>query len=373
MIIRWLKVKNARAKTLNRPTTQAAPFLAHLNELKRRLFYIVASVFVGGGVAYAFEHHIVDVLLKPAGDQQFIYTSVGGGMDFLFKVAIYAGVIASIPVIVYQVLKFIEPVVAVDSNRFIAKITVISALLAFAGILFGYFMGLPNALHFLLHQFTTVQIKPLVTIQAYMSFVMMYMVGSALLLQAPLLLIFINRIKPLKPQKLMAANRWVILIAFIGAFIMNPTPNLIAQCFVAVPIILAWFVGVGLVWFINKKSLRPSHVMELIEKDLATQQERLRKLEQAISLTTIAQPELVPAFEPYSAAFEKPSTTQIQAKAARPKVVTEAQVQPDVSRQALRTAVADVAPAVVQGQGTNAVRQAYAIAGGRQIRRRVIS
>ena len=350
-------MKNTRARALNRPDSTAAPFLAHLNELKRRLFYVVASVFVGGGVAYAFEHHIIDALLKPAGNQQFIYTSVGGGMDFLFKVATYAGVIVSIPVIVYQILKFIEPVVAVDSNRFIAKITAISALLAFIGILFGYFMGLPNALHFLLHQFTTVQIKPLVTIQAYMSFVMMYMVGSALLLQAPLLLIFINRIKPLNPKKLLAANRWVILVAFIGAFIMNPTPNLVAQCLVAVPIIVAWFFGVGLIWIINKKKLRPSFVVELIEKDLAVQQERLQKLEQAISLTTVTQPELVPVFEPYSIAIEKAPLEP---------------AEPDVSRQALETAVAVETPAVTP-QETTSMRQAYAMASGRQIRRRIIS
>lgn len=258
----------------NRQSSQQA-FLAHLHELRKRLYIIAASVVFGGSIAYLLDDRLLDFLLKPAGGQQFIYTSPMGGMNFLFNVCIYMGLIASIPVIVLQILRFIEPTLPRQSRHFVSKIAAASAVLALIGIAFGYYVGLPNALHFLLNQFVTQQVKPLVTIQSYMSFVGMYMFGSALLLQAPLLLLFIDHIKPLKPKKLLGLTRWVVLLSFIGAFIINPTPNVIAQATVAVPIILSYYIGVLIIHIKRIRSGLPRHVVVLSESDKLAQSRRL--------------------------------------------------------------------------------------------------
>jgi sec-independent protein translocase protein TatC len=205
-----------------------------------------------GAAIYFVQQHIVNVLLRPAHGQHFIYTSVGGGIDFLFRICIYGGFILSLPVIVYNTLRFIEPLISQGTRRFIFIGSFISGLLAFFGIVFGYYIGLPAALHFLLHQFKTVQIQPLVTIQSYLHFVIVYMVGSALLFQLPLLLVFINRIKPLQPKRLLHYERWVILIAFVVSGLMNPTPNILSQLLVAGPFILMYQVGIGMIAVINR-------------------------------------------------------------------------------------------------------------------------
>lgn len=237
------------------------------------MFYIAISVIFWSTAAYAVQHHIVNVLLKPSHGQSFVYTSPIGGIDFLFRVCLYTGLILSIPVIVYQLLKFLAPLMSHGSNGFIAWGCALSGLFALAGIIFGYFMGLPLALHFLLHQFMTPQIKPLITVQSYMSFVMVYMVGAALMFQVPLFLIFINRIKPLKPSKLFHYERWVILLAFIVAGLMNPTPNLLDQLMVAGPIILMYQIGIGIIALTNRPRW-PSRARELFEEDLRLQAER---------------------------------------------------------------------------------------------------
>ncbi|HXR49920.1 MAG TPA: twin-arginine translocase subunit TatC [Verrucomicrobiae bacterium] len=235
-----------------RDSQKTQPFIEHAYELRRRLYYIAVFVVAWGSATYAVQQHVVNILLKPAHGQHFIYTSPGGGIDFLFRICVYSGLVLSTPVIVYNILEFFEPLMSRASRRFIAINSMVCGLLALAGVAFGYFIGLPAALNFLFHQFTTAQIKPLVTIQSYLGFVIAYLLGSALLFQLPLILVCINRIKPLKPQRLFRYERWVILAAFVLAGLMNPTLNLLSQLLVAGPFILMYQIGIALIAFINR-------------------------------------------------------------------------------------------------------------------------
>jgi sec-independent protein translocase protein TatC len=290
-------MKKARQKTKTTPSQAAAvvdgrrPFIEHVHELRRRIFYIALSIGVWGSVAYAVEHQIVHFLLRPAKDQQFIYTSPGGGIDFLFRLCLYVGIIMSIPVIVYQLLRYVQPLLKQESTKFIAIGSSISGVLAVIGMAYGYFWGLPAALEFLLNQFVTKQIQPLVTIQSYMSFVLVYMLGSAMLLQVPLVLIFINRIKPIKPKMLLKYERHVIVAAIVLAALMNPTPNIFALLFIAAPIVFMYQVGIFIIWRTNLYKTphkRAAHVVDLIEQDLTKQAERLSRAQSARPLLAFA-------------------------------------------------------------------------------------
>lgn len=273
------RAKSAKRRLTNSQPLKAAekqPFFEHVRELRRRLFYVAVSVILFSCAAYGVEHHIVDALLKPAEGQKFIYTSPGGGIDFLFRVCLYVGIACSIPVIVYQLLRYLEPLLKISTRRAVAAGAVASGILAAIGMVFGYYVGLPAALHFLLHQFVTAQIQPLITIQSYMSFVSVYMLGSALLLQIPLILLIINRIKPLKPQKLLSFNaeRWVIVASLVGGALMNPNPNPIALLMVSAPLIGAYQIGVLIIWIVNRKRQTPVHIKSLLDQDAETRAQR---------------------------------------------------------------------------------------------------
>lgn len=249
------------------------PLIEHIHELRRRFFYIAACVAVGSIAAYGLERQIVNLLLRPSNGQHFIYTSPLGGMNFLFGVCLDIGLVVSTPVILYHVLAFIRPVMKGTTRKFLVVSSLSAGVAALAGVVFGYFIGLPSALNFLLHQFTTVQVRPLITIQSYMSFVALYLLGSALMFQLPLIMFIINRIKPLKPQGLFKYERHLIVCAFIVAFIMNPTPNVVDQMLVVIPLIIMYQVGIALIWFVNRSQDTPI-VQSLRSKDLARQQER---------------------------------------------------------------------------------------------------
>ncbi len=304
-----MKKRNTRATLrpakAEKPLRDKLPLIEHLHELRRRLVYIAVVVAVGSAVAYGLEHQLVDVLLRPSHGQHFIYTSPLGGMNFLFSVCLDVGLVVATPVIIYQLLAFLQPLMKDTTRRYLLLASAAAGTVAVCGVLFGYFVGLPSALHFLLHQFTTVQVKPLITIQSYMQFVALYLFGSALMFQLPLIVLLINRIKPLKPSGLFKYERHLIAAAFIIAFIMNPTPNIVDQLFVVVPIILSYQVGIAVIWFVRRRSA-PTELDLLRQQDAERQAERinrqLKPLLAPIPPEPVAQTESKPIPEPIFAA-----------------------------------------------------------------------
>ncbi len=302
------------------------PFIEHVYELRKRLFYIALSIAVFSGIASLFQKQLTHWLLAPAGKQQFIYTSPGGGFNFAVSICIYTGIFLSIPVIVNQVLRYFGPLVKKETLHFIHWASFWSGVLAVLGMAFGYTVGLSAGLHFLLQGFSTSQIKALISIQSYLSFVLTYLLGAALLFQLPLILLFINRIKPLKPKALMGKQRWVILIAFVVGAIISPSPDVKNQTIMSVPIILMYEVSIILIWAVNRKHSRPKKVVELMQKDAEKQAQRLSEFSKARAAwqeamaTVTAEPETTPV------APVKP--TIVVPAAVRPQPQTATQPRP---------------------------------------------
>jgi len=271
----------ARANT---PAKDKAPLVAHLKELKRRIIYVALSIVAMSILVYGVERQLIDILLRPSNGQHFVYTSPMGGINFLFNVCFYFGVALSVPVIVYNLLKYLQPIMRNATQKFIVVVSMISGVIALCGIAFGYFVGLPAALHFLLmQQFHNGQVEALISIQAYFSFVVAYMFGAALMFQLPLLLVIINRIKPLSPKKMLKYERGVIIFAFVSAFIMNPTPNVVDQMLTVVPVLISYQFGIAIVWLINRHTARRRYG-NLFDQDKANRLARLEKARQALPL-----------------------------------------------------------------------------------------
>src|SRR5688572_22010781 len=114
-----MKMGNAKfqapAPTTNSTATQAQSdqslptFLDHVHELRRRLFWVVGIVLVASSVAYSFLGTILDVLTAPLGEQGLFYLTPGGGLSFSFKLCAYVGVLVAVPLIMYHLYRFMEP------------------------------------------------------------------------------------------------------------------------------------------------------------------------------------------------------------------------------------------------------------------------
>lgn len=251
------------------------PVLEHLYELRKRFFYVFLVFVAGSIIVYFFQEHIVNYLLRPSNNQQFIYTNPGGGIAFLFQICFYGGALIAIPFIIYEIIEFLSPLIDRNTKSLVFKYAFLSAILALIGFVFGYYIGLPAALKFLGNQFQTKQIHPLFTIQEYFNFILVYLLGMALLFQIPIIINIIDKIKPIKPRSLIKLEKYVIGFSFIISMIMVPTINVINQLIIALPIIFMYQLSILFIWRKHYKRTRPSWVMDLVEKDRIIQSQRL--------------------------------------------------------------------------------------------------
>lgn len=258
-----MTVKQQRKTNKTQTANQSQPshsdqeqltFLEHIYELRTRLFWIVASLVVASSVGFYFKDLLIAFVKAPLDGEQLIYLTPGGGFSFIFTVCLYFGALLTIPVIMYQLYRFLQPVFGAASRKLIAVIIVLSSLLAVAGAAFGYFVAIPAAIEFLT-TFAGDAVAPSLTAESYLGFVMAYMLGLAVLFQLPLLLYIVDYVKPFPPGGLLSSQRYVLAGAIIAAAVITPTPDIINQAIVAGPIVLIYQFG-ALAVYLRHRALK---------------------------------------------------------------------------------------------------------------------
>jgi sec-independent protein translocase protein TatC len=222
-------------------------FGEHLAEMRKRIVRSFLVLGLVAGVAFAFSDPLVDLLQRPLQDKLY-YFSPAGGFSFSVQVAILVGLIIALPVLIYNFIKFVSPAFQKIPWKYVFSYVVLSVLLAFAGVAFAYFVSLPPALR-ILKSLSPSGVEPLIGAEDYAKFVMIYLAGYALLFQLPLIINFIDRIKPLKPRKLNHYQRHAFAGSFIVAAILTPTPDVFNQAIFALPMVLLFEVSLGIIVF----------------------------------------------------------------------------------------------------------------------------
>ncbi len=233
--------------TTSETTARPQTFADHIHELRGRLFWVALFFVIFAVIAFPFFDSITKLLLAPLGDHKLYYMTPAGGLSFTIKICLYVATITVLPVVAYHLYKFFSPLVSQRRSVRAIRTVGVSVVLACTGITFAYTVSLPAALHFL----TNMEIQgvgQLITLDSYISFVAAYLVAGALLFQIPLLLLVINSITPLSPTKLMSYQRHLIVGSFIVAAIVSPTPDVVNQTILALPMVLMYQIGVVLIW-----------------------------------------------------------------------------------------------------------------------------
>ncbi|HEX6258197.1 MAG TPA: twin-arginine translocase subunit TatC [Candidatus Saccharimonadales bacterium] len=245
-----------RLPTSQKPNISSGPELAfaeHIRELRRRLIWVVAIFLIASSVAYNYHIWLTDVVLAPIDHKRLIYLTPTGGFNFIFQVTMYAGLILTVPMLVYQLYGFVRPALPSHSRKTVVKIMLASVFLLALGVGFGYFVAVPSSLKFL-SDFAAGVITASLTADSYLAFLAGYLLGLGILFQLPLLLLFWNWINPLTPGGLLKSERYVILLSFVAAAIITPTPDIANQAMIALPIIVMYQFGVlAVLWSIRRK------------------------------------------------------------------------------------------------------------------------
>ena len=214
--------------------------------MRRRLIYSVLAVVVTTGAAFVFTDRIFKVLIQPAGNQELVFTQMTEMMAVYFTVALTVGVAAALPFILLQAVKFVAPALYPREKVFLYAMLP-AVLLAFvAGASFAYFVLLPPAFRFLL-SFGSDIATPLISINNYISLVTRLLFWVGVVFETPIVFFILAKIGIVNSGMLLRKWRWAILVSFIAAAIITPTPDPVNQSLVAVPLIGLYGISIVLV------------------------------------------------------------------------------------------------------------------------------
>ena len=226
--------------------------IEHLEELRYRIFVCLGAYVVLAVVAYVLYRPILNFMLHPLHHSGTIGTIngskiqvyVGGiatGFILRMKTSAFAGLIFALPIILYQLWRFVTPGLEPRERKFAIPF-VVSAVGLF--VLGGYiaFLILPLGIHWLLGFVAPAQ--PLIQLTEYMSFVFLLILAFGISFEFPLLLVSLAGVGILSSRQLSKARRAAILIAFIIAAVATPSQDPISQIVMAVPLYILYELSI---------------------------------------------------------------------------------------------------------------------------------
>lgn len=237
------------------------PLTEHLTELRKRLIIIISAVGIGFVLSFYFSKSIFVFLTKPLSSEiayrpefPFIFFIEKGTPSLVFlapteafwmylKVSLIAGLFLTLPIVFYQLWKFIAPGLLTKEKRYALPFVIFSTTLFVLGALFCFYFTLPFAIKFLL-SYGTEQLKPMLSVGNYIDFCLKFLLAFGLIFEIPLAIIFLSRIGIVTPAFLAKRRKYAVLLAFIVGAILTPTPDLFNQTLMAIPIIILYEVGI---------------------------------------------------------------------------------------------------------------------------------
>ena len=196
--------------------------IEHLEELRSRVIIVAITIVLAGIVGFFLSEPIIAILRQalPEGKQTLLQISVGESLAVRLRVALYVGIAISVPVILFQLWRFVTPGLTRSERRLIWPMLIVATLLFALGIGIGYFT-IPYALNFLLG-LTLPGVETQLRLSEYVSFVSTVMLAFGLAFQFPVLLLLLARVGILNYRFLSARRRWAILAIVLFAIIATP-------------------------------------------------------------------------------------------------------------------------------------------------------
>ena len=196
--------------------------IEHLEELRSRVIIVAITIVLAGIVGFFLSEPIIAILRQalPEGKQTLLQISVGESLAVRLRVALYVGIAISVPVILFQLWRFVTPGLTRSERRLIWPMLIVATLLFALGIGIGYFT-IPYALNLLLG-LTLPGVETQLRLSEYVSFVSTVMLAFGLAFQFPVLLLLLARVGILNYRFLSARRRWAILAIVLFAIIATP-------------------------------------------------------------------------------------------------------------------------------------------------------
>jgi sec-independent protein translocase protein TatC len=230
--------------------------LEHLEELRKRIMWSIVAVIVGFLLCWYWAQPLFAWMavpitqFLPAGEK-LAFTGLVDPFMLYMKVALLAGVFVASPVILWQFWLFVSPALYRHERSIVVPFVVLTTVFFLSGGYFGYKIAFPMVVKFLLS--VGQDFRQVITINEYFSMASKVILGLGLVFELPVLIMVLARFGIVTAKFLLKYFRFAVLIIFIIAAIITPTPDIPTQCVFALPMIGLYLLGVLVAWLFGKK------------------------------------------------------------------------------------------------------------------------
>lgn len=256
-------------------------FLDHLEELRWVLVRCSFAIVTMAVVAFFFDDFIFNTVLFGPKDPHFITyrffcelsqkigvqsfcveelpfklqnTEMEGQMSLYIWTLILVGFILAFPYILYQFWKFISPALYEKERKSAKSFIIVSSLLFFIGVLFGYFVIAPMSVNFFATFSVSHVVENEINLDSYVGLIKTSSIASGLFFELPIIIYFLTKFGLVTPQFLRQYRRYAIVIVMIVAAIVTP-PDVVSQTIVAIPLLILYEVSIIISAVVHKKQL----------------------------------------------------------------------------------------------------------------------
>jgi len=237
---------------------QEMPFLDHLEELRKRLFWITGAVVIGVVVAFALLSRldIIRLLERPIlpllHGQKLIYTHPGTSFHILLNASLALGIVLASPVIVGQLWGFLAPALYSHEKRVVIPVVVSMASLFLAGVSLSYFVVLPLTLQFLMSIESTA-LTPMISATEYFDFAISMCVAFGVVFEVPIAILALTALGIITPQFLSKYRRHAIVVCLTAAAFITPGADPYSLFALAIPLYILYELSVFVAIFAYRK------------------------------------------------------------------------------------------------------------------------
>lgn len=227
--------------------------MEHLQELRVRLMWIAGAMIVGTLVAMIFVEPLINFINQPLEAVGVTPQALGptDTIGIFFKVSLTAGAALAMPIIVYQIIAFVSPGLYPHEKRGLLLILPGVMILFIAGAAFAFFVMIPPAIQFL-QNFLGNEIRQDWSIDRYVGFVTRVVFWIGVAFESPLVVAFLARTGILSGPKLLGVWRQSVVVVAVMAAAITPTIDPVNMTIVMGPLIVLYFLSVGVAYLLYK-------------------------------------------------------------------------------------------------------------------------
>ena len=245
--------------------TKLMSFLEHLGDLRRKITVSLIAICITFVITFNYSEYILKFLMFPLRynldfsvrkmymyfvpqdklhNTKLVFLAPAEGFWMNMKIALVTALLIALPILFQQLWSFISPGLHVKEKKYVVPFVFIATVLFLVGAAFCFFIVLPFAMGFLLTYKIGDFMMPMLSVGQYVDFCLKFILAFGIVFELPIFVVFATRMGFVTTKTLAKNRKYAILIAFIVAAFLTPTPDAFNQTLMAVPMIILYEVGI---------------------------------------------------------------------------------------------------------------------------------